>query len=100
VSQRRREIGVRMALGAQPRQVRNQFLGMGLGLLAAGVLLGTVGAWGASRAMQSVLYGVPALPAPILIGAATMLGAVAITACLLPARRASKVDPMVALQAE
>jgi predicted permease len=100
VSQRKREIGVRMALGAQPFQVRNQFLRIGLVLLGMGIVLGAIGSWGASRAMQSVLYGVPALPAGILVGAAVAMGAVAVAGCLLPAQRASKVDPIIALQSE
>ena len=62
VAQRRREIGIRMALGAQREQIGTQFLSLGLRLLAAGTILGLIGAWLAGRAMQSVLFDVPTLP--------------------------------------
>ncbi|MEJ7617864.1 MAG: FtsX-like permease family protein, partial [Pyrinomonadaceae bacterium] len=61
VAQRRREIGIRMALGALPAQIGRQFLSLGLRLLALGTILGVIGAWLAGRAMQSILFGVPAL---------------------------------------
>ena len=100
VAQRRREIGIRMALGAQRRQIGTQFLSLGLRLLAAGTILGLIGAWLAGRAMQSVLFDVPTLPIATLLGTALVLGSVSLIACLIPARRATKVDPMVALRAE
>ncbi len=100
VAQRTREIGIRMALGAQRGQIGSQFLSLGLRLLAAGTILGLLGAWFAGRAMQSVLFGVPALHLATLFGTAILLGAVSLIACLIPARRAAKVDPMVALRAE
>ncbi len=100
VAQRTREIGIRMALGAQRGQIGSQFLSLGLRLLAAGTVLGLLGAWVAGRAMQSVLFGVPALHLATLFGTALLLGAVSLIACLIPARRAAKVDPMVALRAE
>jgi predicted permease len=100
VAQRRREIGIRMALGAQRRQIGAQFLSMGLRLLAAGTILGVIGAWVAGKAMQSVLFGVPTLHLATLFGTALVLGVVSLVACLIPARRATKVDPMIALRAE
>jgi putative ABC transport system permease protein len=100
VAQRRREIGIRMALGAQRRQIGTQFLSLGLRLLAAGTILGLIGAWWAGRAMQSILFDVPTLPVATLLGTALVMTAVSLIACLIPARRASKVDPMVALRAE
>jgi predicted permease len=100
VAQRRREIGIRMALGAQRSQIGTQFLSLGLRLLAAGTILGLIGAWMAGKAMQSVLFGVPSLPLVTLFGTALVLGAVSLIACLIPARRATKVDPMIALRAE
>jgi predicted permease len=100
IAQRRREIGVRMALGAQTRQIRTQFLSLGLRLLAAGILLGVMGVWVAGKAMQSVLFGVPTLHLATLFGTALVMAAVSLVACLIPARRASRVDPMIALRAE
>jgi predicted permease len=100
VAQRTREIGIRMALGAQRGQIGAQFLSLGLRLLAAGTILGLVGAWVAGRAMQSVLFDVPPLPIPALLGTALVMSVVSLVACLIPARRASKVDPMIALRAE
>src|SRR5438034_1596839 len=68
VSQRRREIGVRMALGALPTQVARQFLSLGLRLLATGMVLGVIGSWLARRAMQRVLFDVPTLPLATVAG--------------------------------
>ncbi|MCA1659903.1 MAG: ADOP family duplicated permease, partial [Verrucomicrobiaceae bacterium] len=70
VAQRRREIGIRMAVGAQRWQIGRHFLSLGLRLLAAGTLLGLIGAWWTGRAMQSVLFEVPALPVATLLGTA------------------------------
>jgi predicted permease len=100
VAQRTREIGIRMALGAQRKQIGAQFLSLGLRLLAAGTILGLIGAWWAGRAMQSVLFDVPVLPLATLAGAALVMGAVSLVACLIPARRASRVDPVEALRTE
>src|SRR5437588_5757613 len=100
VAQRRREIGIRMALGAQRHQIGTQFLSLGLHLLAAGTILGLIGAWLAGRAMQSVLFDVPTLHIAILLGIAFVMTAVSLIACLIPAHRATKVDPMIALRAE
>ncbi len=100
VAQRRREIGVRMALGAVPQQIATQFLPLGLRLLAWGTILGVGGAWLAGRAMQSILFGVPALHPATLAGTAAVMTAISLFACWLPARRAAKVDPMVALRHE
>jgi predicted permease len=100
VAQRTREIGIRMALGAQRGQIGAQFISLGLRLLAAGTILGLIGAWLAGRAMQSVLFGVPTLHFATLFVTALVMGVVSLVACLIPARRATKVDPMVALRAE
>jgi predicted lysophospholipase L1 biosynthesis ABC-type transport system permease subunit len=100
IAQRRREIGLRMALGAQTRQIRTQFLSLGLRLLAAGILLGVGGVWVAGKAMQSVLFGVPTLHVATLVATALVMAAVSLVACLVPAHRASRVDPMSALRAE
>jgi predicted permease len=97
VVQRRREIGVRMALGAQPARIRRQFFSLSLRLLAGGTLLGLIGAWQAGRAMGSVLFQVQPLNLPILVGAACVMGIVCFAACLLPSQRAARVSPMDAL---
>ena len=100
VAQRRREIGIRMALGAQREQIGAQFLSLGLRLLAAGTILGLIGAWLTGRAMQSILFDVPTLHVATLFGTALVMTAVSLVACLIPARRATKVDPIEALRAE
>ena len=69
-------------------------------LLAAGTVLGLIGAWLAGKAMQSVLFDVPTLHLATLLGTAFVISAVSLVACLIPARRATKVDPMIALRAE
>jgi predicted permease len=100
VAQRTREIGIRMALGAQREQIGAQFLSLGLRLLAAGTVLGLIGASLAGKAMQSVLFDVPTLNVAILLGTALVMTVVSSAACLIPARRASQVDPMIALRTE
>jgi ABC-type antimicrobial peptide transport system permease subunit len=100
VAQRRHEIGVRMALGALPGQIGRQFLALGLRLLLVGTILGIFGAWLAGRALQSILFNVPPLHATTLAGTALTVGVVSLIACLLPALRASRVDPMEALRSE
>jgi ABC-type antimicrobial peptide transport system permease subunit len=100
VAQRRREIGVRMALGAQPGRIRMQFLSLSLRLLAAGTGLGVIGAWQAGRAMRSLLFQVPPLNVAVLVAAACVTAAVCLTACLLPAQRAARISPMDALAEE
>jgi predicted permease len=100
VSQRHREIGIRIALGALPSQIGRQFLSLGLRLLAIGTVLGIVGAALAGRVMQTLLFNVPALHFVTLVGTLVILSAVALVACLIPARRAAKVDPMEALRSE
>jgi len=100
VAQRTREIGIRMALGAQRGQIGAQFFSLGLRLLAAGTILGLMGAWCAGRAMQSFLFDVPTLHVATLLGTALVMTAVSLVACFIPARRAIKVDPVIALRAE
>ena len=99
VVQRQREIGVRMALGAQPGQILKQFLGVGGRLLAIGLPLGLLGAWFAGRAMTSLLFGVAPSNALVLTATAAMLAAVAMLACFLPSRRAARISPIEALRA-
>jgi predicted permease len=100
VAQRTREIGIRMALGAQREQIGAQFLSLGLRLLAAGTIVGLIGAWFAGRAMQSVLFDVPTLHIATLLGTALVMTAVSLVACLIPARRATLVNPIEALHSE
>jgi predicted permease len=97
VAQRRREIAVRMALGAQPEQIRAQFLGLALRLLAGGTLLGVAGAWLTGRAMRALLFQAPPLPWGTLMGTAVLLLVVCLAACLVPARRAARISPMQTL---
>jgi len=100
VAQRTREIGIRMALGAQREQIRAQFLSLGLRLLSLGCILGLIGAWLAGREMQSVLFDMQTLPSAALLGTALVMTSVSLVACLIPARRATRVDPIVALRHE
>ena len=98
VAQRRREIGVRMALGALPQQILAQFLSLGAKLVITGSILGGLGGWLTGRAMAGLLFGVgPAHPA-VFAGTAALLAVVAMAACLLPAVRAARVPPMEALR--
>lgn len=100
VAQRQKEIGIRMAVGAQREQIRSQFISLGLRLLVAGTVLGLIGAWLTGRAMQSVLFDVPTLHLGALLVTALTMATVSLIACLIPAQRASRVDPMIALRAE
>jgi ABC-type antimicrobial peptide transport system permease subunit len=100
VAQRRREIGLRMALGARPEQVRGQFVSLALRLLGTGTLLGLLGAWLTGQAMQAILFQVPPLHVGTLAGTAAIMGVVSLAACLLPSRRAARISPMEALAEE
>ncbi len=100
VAQRTREIGVRLALGARLADIVGMVIGEGLRRTAAGLVLGLVGALAASRAVASLLYGVGAMD-PATYGAVmVLLVAVTVAACLLPAWRAARVDPLLALRAD
>ena len=100
VSQRRQEIGIRMALGAQPGNVQSMILGHSVKLTLIGVGLGLAGAFALVRFLTSLLFGVGAYGAVTFIGVPVLLAAVAIVASYLPARRAVRVDPIVALRYE
>ncbi len=100
VSQRTQEIGIRMALGASPGTVMQMVLGQGLRLAALGVAIGIAAALAVTRLLQQALYGVQAHD-PLIYGAvAALILAVAVVACVIPARRATRVDPLVALRAD
>lgn len=100
VAQRTREIGVRMALGAEQSDVRRMVLRQGASLAAVGVLVGLVAAAGVTRLMASLLFGVQPIDIPTFASVAVALSAIALLASWLPARRASTVDPVVALRFE
>ena len=100
VSQRTREIGVRMALGAEQTDVRQMVLKQGATLAAGGVTVGVVAAAGLTRLMASLLYGVDPIDLPTFGAVALALALIALTASYLPARRASSVEPVVALRFE
>jgi putative ABC transport system permease protein len=100
VSQRTREFGIRMALGARPRQVLSQVLGGGLRITAIGVIVGLAAAAGVTRFLAALLFGVQPLDPVTFIGAPLVLAVIAIAACLVPAWRASRVDPAIALRQE
>jgi putative ABC transport system permease protein len=97
VAQRRREIGIRLALGSEPGGIFTLILREGLALLMVGIAVGIAGAFVIRRAMESQLYGVSAMDPVVLSVVAVVLGAVAVAASALPARRAARIDPIIAL---
>src|SRR5262249_93321 len=97
VSQRRREIGVRIALGARPQQIRRQFLATGLRLFAAGTATRIAGSWRTGRAMRTLLFQVSPIHLGIVAVAAGIIGMVSLVASVLPSRRAARISPMEAL---
>jgi ABC-type antimicrobial peptide transport system permease subunit len=100
VFQRQREIGIRMAIGAQRGDILQMILNGGLKLVSIGVGLGLAGSLALTRVLQSQLFGISAYDPLTFVGIALLLTVVAIAACLLPALRATKVNPMTALRAE
>jgi putative ABC transport system permease protein len=100
VSQRTGEIGLRMALGAQPRDIFSRVIRHGLMLIAIGLSIGLLGAQALTRTMISTLYRISPTDPTTFTFVAVLLAGVALLACYLPARRATHVDPMVALRCE
>ena len=100
VTRRTREIGIRIAMGAQPREVRRLVVGESVVLAALAVVAGLAGAWALTRYLQSMLYGVTALDAATFAVMPIVLVTLAITSSVLPAWRASRIDPMAALREE
>ena len=100
VNQRTQEIGIRMALGASAREVQSRIILQTLRLAAIGMALGTVGSWAMVQGAQSLLFGVTPRDPGTFVGMLLVLIVVALLAGYLPARRASRIDPMVALRAE
>jgi putative ABC transport system permease protein len=97
VAQRRKEIGIRMALGSDSGRIFGLIVTEGLWLLAAGVVVGLGGAFAIRRAMETQLYGIQPMDPLVLSAVAAVLGVVAFIACAVPARRASRIDPLMAL---
>lgn len=97
VAQRRREIGVRMALGARPEQIRNSVRAVTLRLFAAGSVLGIVGAWAMAKSLSTILFHVASFSLPVLAAAALVMAVIGFAACAIPAWRAARVSPAEAL---
>jgi ABC-type antimicrobial peptide transport system permease subunit len=100
VQQRTQEIGIRLALGAASHSVRNMVIRQGMGVALVGIAIGVVSAFGLTRLVATFLFGVTARDPVVFVGVPLVLGTVALVGVWLPARRAARVDPVVALRTE
>jgi ABC-type antimicrobial peptide transport system permease subunit len=100
VSQRRREIGIRLALGAQRQEIRRLFVRRGVVLVAAGLVVGLAAAAGVTRFLESLLFGVEPLDPVAFVAMPIVLAVAALVASYLPARHATTVDPVETMRAE
>lgn len=97
VALRRHEVGLRMAVGAMPGQIRQHFMGLGLRVFVTGSLIGLAGSWLAGRLMGGMLFAVSSFDPTVLLTSATLLAAVSLLACLIPSQRAAAISPMTVL---
>src|SRR5262249_27266695 len=100
VTRRTHEIGIRLALGAEPERILRHVIAEGMALTAAGGVVGIPAGWLLCRVIRSVVYGVPSAPVWIYPVASAVLAAAAATAAVVPAIRAARVDPMLCLRAQ
>jgi ABC-type antimicrobial peptide transport system permease subunit len=100
VQQRTQEIGIRLALGAEPQNVRNMVIRQGMSVALVGVAIGVASAFGLTRFIASFLFGVAARDPMVFVAVPLLLSGVALLGVWLPARRAARVDPVIALRIE
>jgi ABC-type antimicrobial peptide transport system permease subunit len=100
IARRTREMGIRLALGAPPREVFLSVVRGGMTLVGAGAAIGSIGGFATARSLERFLYGVPTSDPTTFAGAATLLIAVGLVACIVPARRAMRVNPITALRSD